>query len=101
MFHTRATCPSLLFRLDLANSYCETFVSSPVIQMCLINDTKPTKCTNLFLRYLHYNFTLNIPTFFSPQGDINTESNQSNTAFPDDSPLRAETCKNILCESVI
>jgi hypothetical protein len=27
-----------------------------------------TKCTNLFLRYLHYNITLNIATCFDPQG---------------------------------
>jgi hypothetical protein len=101
MFHIRATCPCLLFRLDLTTSYYETLVPSPVIQMCLISDTKPTKCTNLFLRCLYYNFTLTISTFFGPQGDINRASNQSNITFPDDSPLRAETCKNIQCDSVI
>lgn len=66
MFHTRATCLSLLFLLDLTTSYYEALVSSPVIQKCLINDTKPTKCTNFFLRYLYYNFTQNISTFFGP-----------------------------------
>ena len=29
-----------------------------------IHNTKPTKCTNLFLRYLYYNITLNISTHF-------------------------------------
>jgi len=33
-------------------------------------DTKPAKCTELFLRYLCYNITLNIPTRFSQQGTI-------------------------------
>lgn len=34
------------------------------------HDTKPAKCTELFLRYLCYNITLNIPTRFSPQRTI-------------------------------
>jgi len=44
-----------------------------------IHDTKPTKCTNLFLILLNYNITLNIPTCCSLQGTITMESNQSNT----------------------
>jgi hypothetical protein len=32
-----------------------------------IRNIQPTKCTLLFLRYLYYNITLNIPTFFDPQ----------------------------------
>jgi hypothetical protein len=40
-----------------------------------IHDTKPTKCTNLFL--IH--FTLYIPMCLGPQGTIIMESNQSNT----------------------
>jgi len=47
----------------------------------MIHDTKPTKSTNLFLRYLHYNITLNITTCFGPQGIIIRESNQSNAAW--------------------
>jgi hypothetical protein len=43
-----------------------------------IHDTKPTKCTNLFLIHLNYNITLNIPTSFGLQG------NQTKaTQFPD------------------
>ena len=35
---------------------------------------------NLFLRYLHYNTTVNIATCFGPQMIIISESNQNNTA---------------------
>ena len=41
---------------------------------------RPTKGAILFLRYLYYNITLNIPTCFDPQGLIIREPNQSNTA---------------------
>jgi hypothetical protein len=41
---------------------------------------RPTKCAVLFLRYLYYNITLNVPTCLHPQGIVAWESNQSNTA---------------------
>jgi hypothetical protein len=42
---------------------------------------KPTKCTNMFFRYLCYNITLNVLTCFDPQGTIIRESNEGNYAF--------------------
>ena len=44
----------------------------------LIHDNKLTKCTNLFLRYLYYNITINTPICFRPQGTIIRQSNQRN-----------------------
>ena len=44
----------------------------------LIHDTKPKIWTNFLLRYLYYNITLNIPTYFVHQGTIVTDSNQRN-----------------------
>ena len=40
----------------------------------------PTKCTILFLRYLYHSITLNIPTWFYPQGFTIREPNQNNKA---------------------
>jgi hypothetical protein len=40
------------------------------LNMKKLHNTKPTKCTESFLRYLYYNITLNIPTCFSPHGII-------------------------------
>jgi hypothetical protein len=31
--------------------------------LCYVRDTEPTKCTELFLRYLYYDITLNIHAF--------------------------------------
>jgi hypothetical protein len=45
-----------------------------------ICDTKPTKRTNLFLTYLHYNVTLNMATRSGPQVTIIRESNPCSTA---------------------
>jgi len=45
-----------------------------------IHDTKPTKCTDLFLRYLYHNITLDIRTCFGLQWTIIRESNQNNAA---------------------
>ena len=45
-----------------------------------IRDTKSTKCTVMFLRYLHYSITLNILTRFDPQGTIIRELNKTNMA---------------------
>jgi hypothetical protein len=33
----------------------------------VIHETKPTKCTEVFVRYLHYNITLHVPTCFGTQ----------------------------------
>jgi hypothetical protein len=33
----------------------------------VIHDTKPTKYTNMFVRYLHYDITLDISKCFGPQ----------------------------------
>jgi len=35
-----------------------------------ICNTKPTKYTDLFLRYLHYDIARHVPTCFGPQGTI-------------------------------
>jgi len=35
--------------------------------------------TRLFLRYLHYDITLNIRTWFDAQGTVTRESNKSNS----------------------
>jgi len=42
---------------------------------CLQPDynTQTTKCTVFFLRYLHYNTTLSIPTCFNPQVIVTRE----------------------------
>jgi hypothetical protein len=40
---------------------------------------KLTKYTNLFLRYLHYNITVDIPTCFGPQRTFIREENESYT----------------------
>jgi len=44
----------------------------------LIHNTKPKIWTNLFLRYLYYNITLNTPKCSVRQGTIITDSNQRN-----------------------
>ena len=41
------------------NEY-EYFIS---MILCYVRDTEPTKCTELFFRYLCYNITLNIHAF--------------------------------------
>jgi len=55
-------------------------LNQPSIYTRPIRDTKPTKCTNFFLIYLHHNITLNTATRFDPQGNVIRESNQSNAA---------------------
>jgi len=50
---------------------------------------------NIFLRYLYYKTTLNIPICFDPQGKIITEPNQINV------PLVIEQCRNIQREVII
>ena len=37
-----------------------------------VHYTRLTKCTNLFLRYLYFNITLNSTTCFGPEGTIIT-----------------------------
>jgi len=41
-------------------------VKKVALNMKKFHDTKPTKCTELSLRYLCYNITLSVPTCFSP-----------------------------------
>jgi len=48
-------------------NYCQTFRWQNFKFLKLFHDTKPTKRTFSFLRYLHYNITLDIPTCFDPQ----------------------------------
>ena len=45
-----------------------------------IRDVKPTKRTVMFIRYLHYSITLNIPACFHPQGNIIRGLNRTNMA---------------------
>jgi hypothetical protein len=46
----------------------------------LVNADTTQLYPDLFLRYLHYNITLNNPTCFGPQRTFVRKSNQSNTA---------------------
>jgi len=53
-----------------------------------------TKFPDLFLRYLYYNITLNIPTCFGPQGTIMREPNQSSAATNQNSLFGTQlTCR--------
>jgi hypothetical protein len=45
-----------------------------------ISQHRINKMQIFFLRYSHYNITLNIPACFDPQGIIVSEPNQSRTA---------------------
>jgi hypothetical protein len=48
---------------------------------CLLKNSQNStkRCTIEFLKYLRYNTTLNIPTFFDLQGIIIREPNRNNT----------------------
>ena len=60
--------------------YSKIYIIHSVHCRLPIHNTQTIKCTALFVRYLYYNITLNIPTCFDPQGIIVRESNQSITA---------------------
>ena len=78
---TATVCESWLKTLkEWGAKKVETGLNQPLIYIRPIRETKPTKCTNFFLTYLHHNITLNIVTRFDPQGNIIRESNQSNAA---------------------
>jgi len=53
----------------------------PCIFDGIFHDTEPTNCTDLFLRYLFYNITLNIATCCRRQGTNIRESNQNHVAW--------------------
>jgi hypothetical protein len=61
-------------------NYCQTFRWQNFKFLKLFHDTKPTKRTFSFLRYLHYNITLNIATCFDSQGTFIRRPYQSNAA---------------------
>ena len=57
------------------NSTCYRLVIPGVNSMLFIHVTKRTESTDLFLRYLYYNITLNIHTCYGPCVSIFRESN--------------------------
>lgn len=48
------------------------------LQLMLIRDTKPTKCTDFFLRSVYRSVALNTGKCFDPQGTISREPNKIN-----------------------
>jgi len=48
------------------------------LQLILIRDTKPTKCTDLFIISVYRSVALSISKCFDPQGTISREPNKSN-----------------------
>ena len=60
----------------------------------LINDTQPTICTHLFLRYLYYNIALNTPKYLGPQGNVSQH-------FFIIKPTRCTNFANLFCRETL
>jgi hypothetical protein len=69
LYIVRQTPSSSIWEIPAYMKIVYSCVCSTIL-FYLMNDTHPTICTHLFLRYLYYNIALNTLKYLGPQGNI-------------------------------